>query len=726
MALGRIVYNGMFEENARPYEPHSMHAIMNLYMGANALFDSPGGRKVKNAARNAMEFLSARYTFQSFEGKRLPPRRRLYKHRKRYGIGNNDYMLDIISMLSGAYVFNDNIWDCSYVDLGDGKKSHSSRYYWENVQQSEQNTAAAYALWTALIMDKTGYTLPPAIHDFLLNKHQGYWARINTIFTKDGEGYRGHYPMMNHDPKYFDDHNGKYVRITKGELNISPEFYFCTPDFLNSAGGHYTQYYDRMDPGWDPFDLKEASNGYNFISVPYTVLPKGDVGRHWGETGDDINRMKDEILIMRGNHRYPFESRNIWTYKNFNYDYIYGEDKDKDRHTMWPQEYPGDWDTQPKAEFSTNRANFRIFDLRSRHGFFVILAQVSKRYSDDGDLWHYGRGFWEIVPGGMFTSVQELAQRVKEYNPESHFPNIDKDGDGTKHYWYKLAVSGDTLQLDQKVGAGVSCQALMKIWDHNGNLLDLAEEHTKFCESNVGKNMPLLDVRAVDKNFRFTGVKYAIAPGNGWVEIFNPFVGERLILDSRDIMNPRRQLHTTSPVNSGQHFKSGWGIDPSMSLPLVPRGETISYTLSATNLFEDGVSLMISNALHAYVGYLANTLKVLVNDMILVEEDDTYYNASDRLLEYRSDPLAYGDVLTFSFDVNISDVVPYNDSIISNVATLFAYESANAVEPFFEAQGNIVQAQVKDPIPEPTTLVLLGVGLLGLLVLGRRRGKRRK
>jgi hypothetical protein len=528
-ALGRVLHNGMFEQNARPYAAFSMQAIMTLCMGANSLFESRGARKVQCAAQNAMEFLIATYTFQSLEGKRLTPRRRNWDNRRKYAIGQNDYMLDIIGMFSGCYKFPHNY-----------KKDEHDRYYFENLEQ-----AGGFALWTALFIHKTNYLLPNCLYDFLNNKHSGYWARINTVYCKS------HYDRKvvgreAEKPKYFSKKNNTYVRHESGGYSSSPEFYFCTSSFLNSAGGHFKKYYRG---------ILKVHKTYDFTSVPYTVIPTGDVGRNWPEN-DPVHISKD-ILIMIGNRSYPFESRNIWTYKNFSYGYTTKEEYDDDRYTEWAQDYSSNvWSIV--KEFEIGRAKFRILDSNGTYDFYAILGQVSKSHTEGGrrdeeKIQNYGRGFWEIIPSQWLedncdNNIDVLVTRIKQLNPSSHFPNFKKNWvreEGERHYKYTLAVSGDTLQLHQEMGNPNIQNGIMKIWDHQGRLLDLYDVHADYGNDEKMKDMPLLDVREVDDNFRFTGEKYAQAPGNGWVEIYNPFVGEsgeKLTLDSRDIMNPKREL----------------------------------------------------------------------------------------------------------------------------------------------------------------------------------------
>ncbi|MBC8131902.1 MAG: hypothetical protein H7X95_02900 [Deltaproteobacteria bacterium] len=559
--LGRPLHNGIFEQNSKAYESLSFHAILNLYMGANKYLQTPSGLLVKAAAKNALELFATKYALQTLEGKRYAPMRRDYGYRRRVGIGNNDYMPDMLGIITSAYTFYDG-WNDTRVEAGPTGATYSkSRYNAALLNQKdaagngwELDGAAGHALWAALFEDDTKYTMPSAIHDLALNKHQGYFLRMKTLFTRETSSAVGHYGTQQ-NPEYFRGN----VAWTGGALNTSPEFYFVTNDFMNVAGGHWQQYFDRAGfwpascgavtwGSWDETcqDWKFGTNTYNWNSVPYAVIPRGDVGRGWGRNGEDFGAMQQEVPIMIGHHTYPHESRNIWTYKNFSYGYTHAGGT-VDRHTRWPQLYPTNWATA--RSFQINRASFRIIDLRSTHGFYMVMSLVSKSNTSDGQLYEYGRGFWEVIPGSLsstFPDVASVEARIRAYNPTTNFPNYDNSNNGTKHYWYKLAVSGDTIKLDQKGGSSASCQAIMEIKDHNGTALDLGKEHTNFCSDSVMRAMPLIEAREVDSQYRFTGRKYAHGAGNGVVRICNPFVNQMLVLDSSTYSNPSQRVEATN------------------------------------------------------------------------------------------------------------------------------------------------------------------------------------
>lgn len=550
-AVGRVLHNGLFEENARPYESFSMRAIMNLYMGANALYKTAGGQKVKTAAQNAMEFLIAKYAFQSFQGKRISPMRRQREYRHLYDVGGQDYIPDIVGMLAGEYSFEDNF---SYT---------KSRYYYKKL-----SSGARFALVTALIMSRTNYILPASLYDFLHNKHDGYWTRINTIYTKD------HYSLKRDGidikpkssrPKYFTKNNGDYIRYEEGEPDFSPEFYFCTSDFLNSSGGKITDYYPSLSTLLDIGelggrlgsgviekvidDIHEQLKNYDFISVPYSVILKGDIGRFWanGSNETNLNQMKNEIPIMLGT-RYPTiqsgSTYNLSVFKNFSSSYIDQVPETGIKNS--PFEYPSQWDIFPKEEFKIGNANFRIIDLRNEtlNNIFIIFCSTDLLVfplNPNMDVYTGGTiGFWEIVPANnRFPSLDRVSSRVIESNPESFFPSLCRtettgeiyfQGSSNDFIQYKLAVSGDCIKFTNHI---------VEVSNANNQLYKLADF---YYDERYLKKMPLLDVSEVDENFRFTGVKYASATGDGYVEIFNPYVGERLKLDSRDIMHPKHEI----------------------------------------------------------------------------------------------------------------------------------------------------------------------------------------
>lgn len=172
-------------------------------------------------------------------------------------------------------------------------------------------------------------------------------------------------------------------------------------------------------------------------------------------------------------------------------------------------------------------------------------------------------------------------------------------------------------------------------------------------------------------------------------------------------------------IRKEQQVKPGQDGGPSQ--PVVSHGDTLSYTITATNLFEDPVILVITDALSALLDYVAGTLNVNGDSVT-----DDYFSGED-ILEYTSeDMLAYQESLFISFEATVRDDAPYG-SIIENVALLSAYSIGSDIPLVFEKSSNIVQVQVQEtkPVPEPSTLVFLGTGVLGIFVLVRKRLNRK-
>ena len=137
-------------------------------------------------------------------------------------------------------------------------------------------------------------------------------------------------------------------------------------------------------------------------------------------------------------------------------------------------------------------------------------------------------------------------------------------------------------------------------------------------------------------------------------------------------------------------------------------GDTISYTIEVTNLFGQTLDLMIQDAMSAYVDYVAGTLQGPLDESF----------TSGALLNYTLDP---GDTLTISFDVEVRYDAPIGDFIINTATVSYFDPIANA----FVEDSDTVQVRV-EAIPEPTTFIFFGVGLLGLLAVVRRRRNMRK
>lgn len=147
-------------------------------------------------------------------------------------------MPHIFGILTGAYVFQD----------GYNVEVPNNPYYYKNVGQ-----AGGFALWAGL----KDYRVPAAIHDFMLHKYDGWWARLQSRYTLN------HYPMHTDGPEFFgftaedpDDSPPKYFNAN-GSIFMDARFrsvtqlYFVTDDYLNSSGGYFRKYYEASILGID-------------------------------------------------------------------------------------------------------------------------------------------------------------------------------------------------------------------------------------------------------------------------------------------------------------------------------------------------------------------------------------------------------------------------------------------------------------------------------------------
>ncbi len=148
-------------------------------------------------------------------------------------------------------------------------------------------------------------------------------------------------------------------------------------------------------------------------------------------------------------------------------------------------------------------------------------------------------------------------------------------------------------------------------------------------------------------------------------------------------------------------------------------GDTISYTITIENFFDRTVDLMISDALTGLVDFVSGTAKDDGSGPEIALDENFLQG---ELLGYTL--AAQQATLTISYDVLVSADI---GSIIKNMATVSVYEpgTVGSAAPILVKESDSVQVRV-EAIPEPATLIFLGLGLLGLLALVRRRWNRKK
>lgn len=499
-ATGRVLHDGFFEANARPYQALATHALLNL----QAFAPRPA---LRTGARNALDFLATSFAFQSLEAKRFGPYRRSAGYADRVGMYENDGVIFMMGVLAGGYA-----WPESFPGIGN---------------------AFGHALWAALMP----YRLPDAVHELMLHKHTGYWARIHSRFGP--RDYR-----IGEPGRYATSDASKAAR---GSLEALPELYFVTPRFLNAAGGRF----NRFPVSGDTLKRVHGVQDLDFLARPHALIPRGHLDQ-W----KDIAKMAEQTLLMRGDPRY-WRSDNSGTYKSFSYGYE--AHPGRDAHQRFPMRYPSAWerfvhregDRRDFGSSPSSRARFRFIDLSSvePYGFYIVLGRVSKS-ARDPVYRETSRGFWEIVPKERFATVRALKEATLAANPEAFFS--DETSGAQRYYRYRM-TTGELLELDDRLGASDrGCDnAIRRLWVPGGDGRDeprpLADYAFDRCDADAIARTPLLEVREVDASYRFTGRKLAYAGGDGHVIVDNPYVGATLWLDSSE---PERPVRTAADLAS--------------------------------------------------------------------------------------------------------------------------------------------------------------------------------
>lgn len=291
--VSRVMYNGMFETNANPYQRISIEAL--LMLSNYALED-----RVRNAAINALHYLATKNAFQTLGGQSYAPRRRSCDQAWRQTLVTGvDRMF---AVLSGHFKWNDSPYgfrgvadelatnvdaclaaadpDACFANFSWPTTScesdpdcHWQWYTWKRSQMLTTNAAkythegggipsgqgsdvlASYlsgfsrhdaqaAFWAAF----SNYVTPEAVRSFSANKRHGYWARAMARY------HLGHYypkvkwyqwlgeALATHQPaQYFDAIGEPYSNGTR--VQRTPELWFAGPDFMNVSGGMFNSYY---------------------------------------------------------------------------------------------------------------------------------------------------------------------------------------------------------------------------------------------------------------------------------------------------------------------------------------------------------------------------------------------------------------------------------------------------------------------------------------------------
>jgi hypothetical protein len=490
--VARVVTNDMWETNARAYGAFSVRALELLASYA-------GSERLRTGARNALDYVAAKFAFQSLHGKRLPPMRRNWEYRDRLGVYENDYLPAQLGVLTGDKLF----------DTSPSCTEHC---------QYRQTQPRGFALESALSL----YRVPDVIVEHMLNPDAGQagfgsWARMQARYTED------HYRMF-HDPAYHD--------LGQPGQSVEPahEFYFRTRDYLNSAGGrheHYAGFEDSVDDATDyvawgallvnPINggflalvsefgedvwlakVDKLTDGTDFVSKPTLLLGNHDNG-YWR----DVAEAGSETLLMSGSDSF-WASNNTGVYKNFALGY-------------------GGLTIPPHLGENPSRS------LGSAVVVAVDAANTSGLFAEANHHLVIGtlgdKSFWEVVPRDRFDDAEELLDHVEATNAVGLSSSPPR---------YTTAVSGETLTINPDYPAGHPFLAI-----NGGSPADL--HHTGASQT---AHFPMMDVRQVDASYQFTGVHYACANGDGRLVVYSPSLGRQLVIDSSDAQNPVRNENGT-------------------------------------------------------------------------------------------------------------------------------------------------------------------------------------
>ncbi|XXX78345.1 VCBS repeat-containing protein [Sorangium sp. So ce134] len=517
--LGRITKNGFFETNARPYQGFTLRALMQLAGNAE-------GKKVRTAARNAVDYTAAMVAFQSYHGKRYAPMRRQWEYKNQLELYTADFPPSMFGILTGVYSFNDDP-DCP--------KTARNCMWWNGDQYR------GFALDAAL----SGYQVPELIHHFMLkpdNEQPGFGAYTRAAARYSTQFYRLHgparYPAPNvmgdpdldaiaHDPDRILEEMAREEGQFSGSWYYEPAFehYFSTKDYLNSSGGKYFHFENAglraNEENVEEWFFEDKKYTHDFLAKPSVLLLPGDQG-NWG-----VNEGQDLTPMMRGN---GYTSLNGAVYKNV----TLGFDPNQD----WPTKTPTDW-AESQVVMLDNGSRAKVI-TKPGGDLHVVVVSFPVIHG----------GLWEVVPGHWGSGTEEtsvpaaevLSAVVSRNAGLTAFQNV---------FPYRTVVSDEPLEISY-----FADPAELKFFKIDGDLGVAFDPRT----AQDVRDFPLLLVEQVDADYRFTEVEYVRATGDGRVTIRNPHLNSTLILDSRDHHNPGRHPEGDAAVDppSQIRFDESW------------------------------------------------------------------------------------------------------------------------------------------------------------------------
>ena len=204
---------------------------------------------------------------------------------------------------------------------------------------------------------------------------------------------------------------------------------------------------------------------------------------------------------------------------------------------------------------------------------------------------------------------------------------------------------------------------------------------------------------------------WAFAPDQYIVELaFGGDVEDRAALDDlyKDL---QAFFEEQGMLNPEQFSKTGFYFE-FFSIPDVQPDDVFSYLITYTNLLDEDVYVNILDTLDELVSYEPGTLTVNGGSI-----SGSFFSGG--LLDYvYPAALSYNETLRLAFDVRVSDMASAGQ-IIENLALVTAYidlsdPSGSIVD---QVETNYTRVKV---VPEPSTLIFLGTGLLEIFAFVRK------
>ncbi len=538
-ASGRILHNGFFETNSRPYQGITFHALLNVYNNSD-------DQQLKIGMRNALDYLSTKYTFQSLNGYRISPMRRNNSYANRACAFITDDMNEIMSFLNGKYPLRGE----------DGG-----------------------AFWTSL----SSYRIPQLLLDISYEKDVAYQARMQSRFPLKA------YSRTGKARYFYDDLTPWY---SKKQIVPAAELYFKTENILNVSGGSFLAYPNCVNCiAGNEAKIKNSISPHDFQTVPQTIIteghqyfasvgikPKGCGRWGWG----NIKSLSGDHPVMDGRSPEWWTGHNSGTYKGFSYGFSTREEDG------WPQLIPRKWnryiyrnpwnDPRSSDTWTIGNAKLKFFDFsKNQNGIsnglpeevFIIMGKIMPEGEQVNSV-----GFWDIIPAARSRDVEHLRVQWSEANSNAFKRN------STGHYKY-LMNTGEVLILDAKLHeiefvhprrlysnssdpkiirlirkygktyshpyygiSSKSCFNPIKEIIVKGKTKKLSDYISDRCSSEEINLHPLIEVKEIDKNthqFKNNRV-FAYANGDGKLIVRNFKQAEKLEIDSSNYKSPQRKI----------------------------------------------------------------------------------------------------------------------------------------------------------------------------------------